>query len=399
MPVTLLNSLYNSLSGLQTTQALLDTATRNITNAHTANYVKEVQHTEVAPYNGGVKAGAIQRTVDESLLARQRLTASQTAFQQTRQNILKQISGLSGSPADNRSIASLVAQLGNDFSALSANPNDPGTSLGLLNSAKQVVDNLNYQTSVVRKLQSQAQNSLSEDLAGINNQLQIIADLNSRILSNKSQNIDASELQDQRDAVAHEVSKKIEIRTFYDSSGSLNVYSSNYQALVGQYATVLSYDPAKNSISTPVADLGNVGGEVGGFQQIYDTDTTQYLQQLDNFARALTNSLYNLSSPINGTVTAGSNVVTVPNSSILRVGQKLQDSNFPADAVIGAIEGTKVTIVHATAPFAAAVNGVIPNLTAAQLTAAGVAAPAGANHSAQMYVSTPMPLFTPDPAT
>ena len=401
MAVTLLNSLYNSLSGLQTTQTLLDTTTRNITNAQTANYVKEVQRTEVNAASGGVKAQAIQRVVDESILARQRLTTSQMLYQQTRQNVLKQISGLSGSPADNTSLASLVGELGNAFSALSANPNDPGTSLGLLDSAKQLAASLNDQTAIVRKLQNQAQKSLSDDITGINSQLQIIADLNSRILANQSQNVDPSQLRDQRDAVAHELSQKIEIRTFYDGSGSLNIYSSNYQTLVGQFATVVSYDPTSNTVSTPVASLGNVGGEVGAYQTIYDTDAPQFLQQLDSFARTLTNSLYNLSSPIRATVTAASNEVTVPNSSILRVGQKLKDSNFPADAVIGAIDGTKVTIVHGNAVTFAApnANGVIPNLTAAQLTAAGAAAPAGANNSAQLYVSTPMPLFTPDPAT
>lgn len=401
MAVNLVNSLYNSLSGLRTTQTLLDTTTRNITNAQTANYVVERQHTEVAPDTGGAKAGAIQRIVDESLLARQRLTGSQLAYQKTRQNVLQQISALSGAPSDNSSIASQVSNLGIAFSALSSNPNDPGTALSVLNTAQQLAYTLNDQTVQLNNMRSYAQKSLQDDIAGVNNQLQIIADLNIRILANKSQNIDPSELQDQRDAVAADLAKKMEIRTFYDSVGSLNVYSGNYQTLVGKYATVISYDPATNVISTPTASLDNVGGEMGAFQAIYDTDAPQYLQQLDAFARTLTTSLYNLSSPIRAAVTTGSNVVDVPNASILRVGQAIKDASFPADAVIGAINGTQVTIVHSGAVAfspASAATGKIPNLTAAQLAAAGAAANATQN-AAQLYVSTPMPLFTPDPAT
>ena len=400
MAINLINSLYNSLSGLQTTQTLLDTTSRNITNAHTANYVKEVQHSQVAPNGAGVEASKIQRTVDESLLSRQRLTTSQKSYQETRARTLDQISGLSGAPSDNSSLALLVTNLATSFAALSSNPSDPGTSIGVLNTAKQLSDALNSQTLAVTKLQTQAQQSMQDDLATVNSQLQIIADLNDRIVAAGSQNIDTSQLKDQRDAVARELSQKIEIRTFYDNSGSLNVFSSNYQTLVGKYANVISYDSTSNSLTTPTASLGNAGGEIGAYQTIYDTDTKQYLQQLDAFARTLTTSLYNLSSPIAATVTNGSNVVTVPNASILRVGQEIKDSNFPAGARIGAIDGATVTIVNGTAPFAPInpATGLIPNLTAAQLAAAGVAANSTGN-AATLYISTPMPLFTPDPAT
>lgn len=353
MGISLVNSLYNSLSGLQTTQTLLDTTTRNITNSQTANYVVEKQHTLVNPYTGGAQASEIQRAVDESLLTRQRLTASQTAFQQTRQNILQQISGLSGAPSDNNSLASQVSNLGNAFSALSSNPNDPGTALSVINSAQQLVQSLNDQTRQVSHFQSSAQKSLQDDIAGVNSMLHNIADLNARIRASQAQKVDPSQLQDQRDAVAHSLAQKMQINTFYDNSGALNIYTANYQPLVGKFATVISYNPATNVISTPTAALGNVGGQMGAYQAIYDTDTTQYLQQLDGFARALADSMNKLSSPISAQASIGSNVVSVRNASILRVGQTVEDSNFPNGAKIGAIIGTSVVIVGAAPPIPA----------------------------------------------
>ena len=391
MPISLIDNLGTILSGLKTTQQLLTTTTRNITNAQTPNYVTERQHSVVSNLGtGGSAAGAIARIVDESLLQQQRQTTAELNFNQSRRDALAKISALSGDPSQETNLAAKVTALGNAFQALAGNPTSPGLTDDVIFKAQDLVDELTRQTSEVLKIQKDALLGMQEQMPKVNLDLSTIADLNAKINTAIAAGGDPSPLKDQRDAALAQLSTKLDIRVFYDTNGIANVYSADYKPLAHQYAEVLTVDPVSGNLKTGHDTVTTPGGLVGGLQKTLLSDTVSYLQQLDGFARGLQSSLANLSSPIKATVVAGAvaaggtYTVTVPNAALLQVGQQVTDSNF-ANHAVATPPGATITAINTA-------TGVV--------TISGMTAGAAINASTSLQVSTPIPLFnTPQPAT
>ncbi len=70
-------ALQNALSGLQTNEAMIQVISNNVTNANTEGYTRKVAQPSsiiVAGDGRGVEPGALERVVDERLLADMRTT-------------------------------------------------------------------------------------------------------------------------------------------------------------------------------------------------------------------------------------------------------------------------------------------------------------------------------------
>lgn len=342
---SLFASLNVALSGLQTTQSVLNTTTRNISNAQTPGYVKKTQTaiTNVTG-GGGTLTTAVTRQVDEALLNKLRQNTSDTAYQQSISAALTQLNQLAGDPAQETSLSAEITALGNAFQALSTNPTDPGVAQNVLTAANAITLTMHEQTTAVQQLQQAQSQNIQDAVPNVNTDLQNIADLNIKILNADANGKDDTDLKDQRDDAVKDLSTYMGIHAFYDNQGVLNVYSADYHPLASLYAEHVSVNPVNNTLSVSTGTLTNVGGSIGASQDIINGNATQYLQQLDAIARNLTTGLQSGTTTVATTVTAGSNTVNLPTVNNLYVGQLVNDPSFPAGTRITAITGTTATL-------------------------------------------------------
>ena len=182
MPISIIDNLGTILSGLKTSQQLLNTATRNISNAQTPNYVVARQHSVVSKIGaGGSSAGEVQRIVDESLLQQQRQTTADVNYNQARKDGLAKISALAGDPSQETNLGALVQALGNAFQALAGNPTSPGLTDDVVNKAQALVNELNNQNSALLTLQKNSLQTMQDQMSKVNLDLNTIADLNAKV--------------------------------------------------------------------------------------------------------------------------------------------------------------------------------------------------------------------------
>lgn len=345
--MSLFSSLNVALSGLQTTQNLLNTTTRNISNAQTTGYVRETQQaiTNVTG-GGGVLAGAVQRQVDLTLLNQQWANNAATNYNSTQSALLSQLDDLNGNPSAETSLSAQITALGNAFQQLSSNPTDPASATAVIAAAQNLALTFNEQTATVQNLASTATQNISNNVTNVNTDLQKIASLNQQIVNGKALGQNVGELQDELNDTVTDLSQYMTVNTFYDNQGYLNVYSGNYAPLASNYAEVVSYNGTSNSFSTSAGNVTNIGGQLGAEQLTVGTNqaagngnTATYLTQLSDIAAQLTNGLNAIAQPFTGNVTNGSKDVTnASGTSNLYVGETVNDPNFPA--------GTTVTGVY-----------------------------------------------------
>jgi flagellar hook-associated protein 1 FlgK len=289
MPIASLNNgLYTALSGIQTTQTLLNTTSRNIVNAQTPGYVVENEQSVTQAATGGVAAGPIQRFISASLQQSARTNNGETAYNQALSAALTQMDQLSGDPSEGTSLTAQINTLQTAFQQLATNPQASGTADTVLDDADQLAQTFNAQTDAIQSLQQTAQGNVVNDVAQVNKDLQQIASLNQQVVSAEANGANASQLQDQRDTAVNNLSSLMGVNAFIDNQGVLQVLSSNYQPLAGLYAEQVSYNQVNNTISTSAGTIPSVGGDIGGNLQVLTGTTVQALQNLSEIATNLT---------------------------------------------------------------------------------------------------------------
>jgi flagellar hook-associated protein 1 FlgK len=291
-------SLFTALSGIQTTQQLLSTTSRNITNAQTVGYVNKTQQAVSNAATGGVLAGAIKRFIDASLQQKLRTNNADAAFAQARQAALNQMNQLAGDPAQGTSISAKINVLQTDFQQLSANPQSTATAQNILGTAHDLALTFNEQTNALFALQGTAFSNVTTEIGQINTDLQQIANLNQQVVNAQANGKDPTDLQDQRDNAVNDLSNLMGVNAFIDNQGVLQVLSADFKPLAGLYAEVVTFNNVTNTVSVAGSQLATIGGKLGANLQVATADTVQRLQNLSEVANHLTSAFQGLPTSI-----------------------------------------------------------------------------------------------------
>ncbi|MBI3517182.1 MAG: hypothetical protein HY060_24375 [Proteobacteria bacterium] len=294
------NSLYTALSGIQTAQALLNTTTRNITNAQTPGYVVKTQQAVSNAPTGGVLPSAIQRFIDAALQQKLRTNNADAAFTQVRADALTKMNQLAGDPANGTSISAKINILLSAFQDLAANPQDAAVGENVLNAAHDLALTFNEQNDALMQLQQVARSNVTSEVTQINSDLQLISSINQKVVNAQANGQDATDLQDTRDNAVNDLSKLIGVHAFIDNQGVLQVLSNDYHPLAGLYAEVVTFNNVTNQLSVSGHLLNNVNGELGGNLQVMTGDAQQRLENLSEVANQLTSAFQALPTSMVG---------------------------------------------------------------------------------------------------
>jgi len=233
-------------SGLAATQRGLAQASQNIGNAETPGYTRKTVQLAAQTADGrpaGVRAGEAQRSVDTALLARLDAARAAEAAGGLRERLLGQVEQAHGVPGDKTSLADGVAALHDSFIALRASPGDAGLQRGALDAADTVARRLNALSDAIGTARQEAQATIEQEVASINDALREIASLTARIRSGGDGA--QAELEDRRDAAIARLSESLEVQAVHQPSGEV--------VLLARGIGVLPLDPERDQFSVAPA--------------------------------------------------------------------------------------------------------------------------------------------------
>ncbi|SAI60601.1 flagellar hook-associated protein FlgK [Bordetella ansorpii] len=309
-------NLYNlALSGLNASQAGLETTSHNINNQTTVGYTRQRVLTSTAGATAtgqgfvgrGVKVDTIERQYD-SFLYRQLVGSRGTGAEYSTH--LDQLSQINDFLSD-RTVGITPAL--NDFftsiNSAASSPADPAVRQDLLGKANSLATQLN---SAYRELQNQRDGlntQISTTVEQVNSYLDRINDLNQQIvIAQGKSGQPANDLLDQRDQAVSELNELVGIR-FYEQNGSVSITLQGGQTLLSGVtvhplkavtsasdprSTVLAYDtPAGGgtTVTVELADSEITGGKLGGFLAFRRDSLDQAQNQLGQLAVGLAMAL------------------------------------------------------------------------------------------------------------
>jgi flagellar hook-associated protein 1 len=281
------DALNTALAGLATTSALINTVSRNVTNASTPGYSRKTQDTITGPL-GTVILGPVTRQVDDALNRSIRESTSAASKLDVTASTLSQIVSAFGSPDANSSLSGAITQLQTAFSNLSTSPQKSTLYQAVVDSANNLATTFHQLYSDVEAARTNADNQITDAVNTVNQTLDQLQQVNASISSDATG--DTTDLQDKQDQLLSSLSQQLDIVTFKKSNGAVAVYTKSGTQLLDVTVNHLS---ASNIAAPPLAApapnavlIG--GGTIGGLLAMRDQTAPQIESQLDDMARAIT---------------------------------------------------------------------------------------------------------------
>ena len=384
MSITL--ALGAAMSGLATAQKGLDSVSRNISNVNTKGYTRKifVQESQVLSGTGvGVRAKALTRNVDESLMRDIRREAAMAGDYSVQTTYYGRIQDSFGTPADNSSIAHKISSLASQFEALGLDVSDITQASNTVHSAADVAEQLNRMSQTIQDLRLEADRSLESDVQSVNDLLGRIDTLNAEIVRNQNTFLDTGDLEDQRDQALTDLAGYMDFSYFKRDSGEVILLTTSGGSLLDKNPVTLSHMAVTrtdagltyeggnfNGISANGVDITTdfKGGSIAGHLEMRDTTLTGMQAEIDQLASQMKselNAAHNRGTPypelaqtFNGTRT-----FIDPASQQITLGAgDVQLVLYNADGTQAAQSSLKTELPAVSTPPGATINDVVDAL-------------------------------------
>lgn len=344
--MSLTNSLRIGTSGMQLAQLGLGTVSHNIANINTVGYSRQQVQTSSTSANGfgnGVQLDAIQRITDRFIVSRQINSASDTAFATQRRTLME---SLENTLSNAGSQGGLDATVGGFVEALNQASNEPGNSAlkrNVVLQADLVARTLQDVGNKLRTIATDADNSITSDLAVTNQIIKDIYNLNIQITAQgltSGNGANANDLLDARATKINQLAERFKIQVSENTSnGGVRITTENGRKLVDD----VSYVQLTRTVGSPYSaiSLQNVkvdgtldpttfdlntatltSGKIKALVDVRDTNVTNLLAQIDTFTTTLIAEVNKLTSqgssfpPVRTLTSAGTTVMSAVTSNM-----------------------------------------------------------------------------------
>ena len=333
MSVSLTQALSIALSGLQTNQAQMAVASKNISNAQTPGYTAktaDLASVDYAASFGGVKVTGYERATNTALTINYNLATSSASYSSTQNTYMQQVQTILNSTSSNPTLSVDVANFASAWNQYAAQPESSIQSENVLSSAQTLVNDIHVTATQIGTLKSTVQGNITDSLTTLNSYIQQIADVNKSIQIASTSGQPVGDFQDQLDTLVNQVSTIVHVTTQQRQNSQIAVYTPDGQLLVdGQSAQIFSYsgghitDTNGANVTTSMS-----GGSLQAALDFVDTSTSaaasatpgvgtiaKLQAQLSKLVDAFTNSSGGTPSPFATAFTAAVTASTAVGAS------------------------------------------------------------------------------------
>ena len=242
---------------------------------------------------------SVDRMRNEMMDTGYRRDTSAAAFSEERRDTLGAVEGVLGEPSDT-GLASSLEQLWSAFSDLSTNPTSSAARGVVRQRAAQVSAQLNQFGNQIADAQVVARTRLLESAGRVNMLASQVAEINARIVAAEAEGKQAPDMRDQRDSKIDELASLIGATSYPQADGSVNVNIGGDSLVDGANFKKVRIqatlgDPTKLGVAigenasggAPVETMYQVGGQMAGTLDSYNTILPSSLTTLDGVAAAL----------------------------------------------------------------------------------------------------------------
>ena len=310
----IIQAMYTANSGMATAQSGLELVALNIANADTEGFTKKSQQVTnlvLGTNGGGVLELEPTREVDEFLQKELRLSRTQLAATETKQQFLDRVDTFLGIPGEANALDTLYNNFSGSLQTLITAPEDAIRRQEVIADASALADQLITLSGNIQDLRQLAEDTLEDSVQEINDLLGQLDRIN-QLLDGQGDRRPA-DLLDERDKFIDRLSQYFEITVSEENSGRVSIFTSNGTSLLAGGPTSLEFDTKGQVNAYALYDTDSANRTVGtifvrnssGFQidliasgsinsgslgalvELRDTTLVEAQSQLDELAHTL----------------------------------------------------------------------------------------------------------------
>lgn len=309
--MSLSHAISAARSGLQVSSLRADIAATNVSNANTPGYVRRsvlLGETLAGGATTGVGVEGITRSANAYLTSQRMEMGSDLAQASVLASAWQSLSSLLGDSTQGSGLFKLFSEFETALSTAVASPESSIAQTGVIDAANAVVSELNGLSDYVYSQRADADREIAAGVATVNDALQKIEALNTKLSSIDRTTSQAAALMDERQLLVDTISEFIPVQTIDRQNGKLEVLTKEGVYLLAGTARTLEFTPSAvfrpedtyadgdlSGITVDGLDLtpGQASyssissGLLGALFTLRDTDLPHFQNQLDTVAQDL----------------------------------------------------------------------------------------------------------------
>ena len=293
-------------------QKAINVTGNNIANVNTPGYSRQQLQIEsntplyssIGPMGDGVRATGVERKYDRFLGA-QIINENQDMGRWEAQKSGLKRAEIVLNEAGGYGLNHALSEFWATWQDLSNAPENNSVRAVLVSKSEFLADTFNKTYGDLQQAQKDIDEGIVGTIENINRVTDDIAILNEKIMSTETSGVNANDYRDSRDLLLKELSKMIQINTFEDSNGLINVSLMDGKPLVEassawDLTTQLNASGLRDILwvnsdgSTTDITTSIDGGELKGYLETRDTLISGYMDSMDDLAQSIMNAVNSL---------------------------------------------------------------------------------------------------------
>ncbi|MBK0329255.1 flagellar hook-associated protein FlgK [Rhodobacteraceae bacterium F11138] len=259
--MSLSTALNSAMSGLTAASRATDVVSQNIANAMTPGYA--ARSLELSSYSAagpGVRIVGVQRHSDPVIVSDRRGADAALGNANTIANFHARFESLVGTATDPNSISMRLANFENSLVAAASYPDSAQRLDAVAHAASDLASSINDASEGLRKMRTQADTAIGNQVDRLNVALVEIDELNSKITSAQATGRDVSGLLDQRQLLVDEVNQIVPVNQVERDYGQIALYTNGGAILLDGTAATVEFSGVMDTVPEMTIDNGGLSG-------------------------------------------------------------------------------------------------------------------------------------------
>lgn len=241
------STLSNALSGLNVAARASDIVSSNVANAMTDGYgVRSLSVSARIIGNAGAGAwvSGVTRHEDSILIGHRRRAEAEAGLSAIQSQYLARLEGVIGTPNHPGSLAARAAYFTAAMTEAASAPQDPSRLGAAVGAAVDLASTINAISAHIQDQRKEADGAIGMAVQKVNTDIAALAALNTRIRQDAGGGRDVSALLDAQAQLVDGIAPLIPLESRRDTTGALQLFSADGQALLDGRPAILGFVPA-----------------------------------------------------------------------------------------------------------------------------------------------------------
>ncbi len=333
-------------SALSVAQSRLALTSTNITNANTIGYTRKTADVTTSIVGGqgtGVQIIGIGNDVNDKLHKDVVSALSKSGHDSILSAYYETVLSAFGTTKGGSDLSDALTALGNALSEAIADPDSVSALADIQDALGDWTKSVNATSETIQSARKAADTEISESVESVNALLRNINSLNKSIAKATADGNATGDLEDQRRTALESLSSYIDVKTFTNSSGEMQIYTSSGQPLLTSTVHPLSYSASGNLSADNVYESDG-SGTISGIMIDGKDCTADFsggsigalLTMRDETLPGLQDTLEELSQTVQDNINAITNSFTAvpPPTSLSSVGSWSASDSFSGNGTL-----------------------------------------------------------------